>query len=118
MSSLLRSSAVVFRVRTEFIAATREVRIYVLCECGSGAWVAAISPFPDLFFDERPLIGRSVGQGLTWLRKRYSQTRLLAEVVSPVQDHQAPRPKVKRKTRPKGLRSPARQHQLALASMV
>jgi hypothetical protein len=71
----------VFRVRTEFITLTREMRVHVLCECGSGAWIAAIAPFPDLFFDERPLIGQSVGEALAWLGTRYAKLRVLAEIL-------------------------------------
>ena len=81
MVSVVHASARVFRVRTEFIVLGREMRVHVLCECGSGAWIAAIAPFPDLFFDERPLIGRSVGDGLGWLAKRYSGLRILADVL-------------------------------------
>ena len=81
MVSAVHASARVFRVRTDFIALGREMRVHVLCECGSGAWIAAIAPFPDLFFDERPLIGRSVGDGLAWLAKRYSGLRILADVL-------------------------------------
>ena len=81
MVSAVHASARVFRVRTDFIVLGREMRVHVLCECGSGAWIAAIAPFPDLFFDERPLIGRSVGDGLGWLAKRYSGLRILADVL-------------------------------------
>lgn len=117
MTSLLRLSAQVFRVRTEFIAATRGMRVYVLCECGSGGWIAAIGPFPDLFLDERPLIGRTVEEGLRWLRQHYPQTRPLPDVAGHVQDNSSPTPKVKRKSRPKARRSPALQRELALAPM-
>ena len=81
MVSAVHASARVFRVRTEFITLTREMRVHVLCECGSGAWIAAIAPFPDLFFDERPLIGRSVGDALAWLGAHYSGLRILADVL-------------------------------------
>ena len=81
MVSAVHASARVFRVRTEFITLTREMRVHVLCECGSGAWIAAIAPFPDLFFDERPLIGRSVGDALAWLGAHYAGLRILAEIL-------------------------------------
>jgi hypothetical protein len=83
MGSAIQASARVFRVRTDFVALGREMRVHVLCECGSGAWIAAIAPFPDLFFDERPLIGRSVGEGLAWLAKHYGGLRLLADILDP-----------------------------------
>jgi hypothetical protein len=81
MVSAVHASARVFRVRTEFITLTCEMRVHVLCECGSGAWIAAIAPFPDLFFDERPLIGQSVGEALAWLGARYTGLRILAEIL-------------------------------------
>jgi hypothetical protein len=81
MVSAVHTSARVFRVRTEFINLTREMRVHVLCECGSGAWIAAITPFPDLFFDERPLIGQSVGEALAWLGAHYAGLRILAEIL-------------------------------------
>jgi hypothetical protein len=81
MVSTVHASARVFRVRTEFITLTCEMRVHVLCECGSGAWIAAIAPFPDLFFDERPLIGQSVGEALAWLETRYAKLRVLAEIL-------------------------------------
>jgi hypothetical protein len=81
MVSAVHASARVFRVRTEFINLTREIRVHVLCECGSGAWIAAIAPFPDLFFDEGPLIGQRVGEALVWLGTRYTGLRVLAEIL-------------------------------------
>jgi hypothetical protein len=81
MVSAVHASARVFRVRTEFINLTREMRVHVLCECGSGAWIAAIAPFPDLFFDERPLIGQRVSEALVWLGTRYAGLRILAEIL-------------------------------------
>ena len=81
MVSAVHASARVFRVRTEFITLTCEMRVHVLCECGSGAWIAAIASFPDLFFDERPLIGQSVGEALAWLGARYANLRVLAEIL-------------------------------------
>jgi hypothetical protein len=83
MVSAVHASARVFRVRTEFVALGRELRVHVLCECGSGAWIAAIAPFPDLFFDERPLIGRSVGEGLAWLEEHYAGLRVVADILGP-----------------------------------
>ena len=83
MVSTVHASARVFRVRTDFVALGREMRVHVLCECGSGAWIAVIAPFPDLFFDERPLIGRSVGEGLAWLGKRYAGLRVVADILDP-----------------------------------
>lgn len=115
MVAPLPSSAVVFRVRAEFVAATREVRIHVLCECGNGGWIAAIASFPDLFFDERPLIGRTVGEGLRWLHQQYPHTRPHPDVAGHVQDNSLPTPKVKRKSRPKSSRSLTQQRELALA---
>lgn len=70
----LPDTARIFRVRTEFVEASRELRVHVLCECGSGGWIVSLAPFPELFFDERPLIGRSVGEALAWLDKRYGVT--------------------------------------------
>ena len=81
MVSAVHAAARVFRVRTDFVVLGCEMRVHVLCECGSGAWIATIAPFPDLFFDERPLIGRSVGEGLAWLRKRYAGLRVLADIL-------------------------------------
>ena len=81
MVSAVHASARVFRVRTEFITLTREMRVHVLCECGSGAWIAAIAPFSDLFLDERPLIGQSGGEALAWLGTRYAGLRVLAEIL-------------------------------------
>ena len=81
MVSAVHASARVFRVRTEFITLTREMRVHVLCECGSGAWIAGIAPFADLFFDERPLIGQNVGEALAWLGTHYAGLRILAEIL-------------------------------------
>lgn len=94
MVSVVHASARVFRVRTEFVALSREVRVHVLCECGSGAWVAAIAPFPDLFFDARPLIGRTVGDAVAWLSARYAGLRILADILgsSGCRDASAPSP--------------------------
>lgn len=73
MTTAVDPSARIFRVRTEFVAATRELRVHVLCECGSGGWIASIAPFPDLFFDESPLIGQTVEAGLAWLARHYGR---------------------------------------------
>jgi hypothetical protein len=90
MVSAVHASARVFRVRTEFINLTREMRVHVLCECGSGAWIAAIAPFPDLFFDERPLIGQSIGEALAWLGAHYAGLRILAEILDSPRCHGKP----------------------------
>jgi hypothetical protein len=87
MVSAVHASARVFRVRTEFVGLTREMRVHVLCECGSGAWIAAIAPFPDLFFDERPLLGRSVGEALAWLGDHYTGVRVLADILGSPASH-------------------------------
>lgn len=125
MVSAIHASARVFRVRTEFITMTCEMRVHVLCECGSGAWIAAIAPFPDLFFDERPLIGRSVGEAVAWLGRRYAGLRLLADILGspdPCSDPcSPPPPRPSSKAPPAGAkarprrRSPEGQDELPLA---
>ncbi len=49
----LYGGEMIHRVRTELVPHRRELRLYVLCRCGSGAWLASVAPFEELFFDER-----------------------------------------------------------------
>lgn len=123
MVSAVHASARVFRVRTEFLALSREMRLHVLCECGSGAWIVAIAPFPDLFFDARPLIGHTVGDAVIWLGSRYAGLRILADILESPGCRRAPsaqdRPPAGGKTRPprRRPRPPEGQDELPLAPL-
>jgi hypothetical protein len=43
--STLHGGEVIHRVRAELLPHRRELRLYVLCRCGSGAWLASVTPF-------------------------------------------------------------------------
>lgn len=86
MSEGLHPSARIFRVRAELVGLRRELRVHVLCECGRGAWICAVAPFPELFFDHRPLVGRAVGEALASLAARYAGFRALVEIGSGISD--------------------------------
>ena len=74
---LLYGSEVIFSVRAEFCPQRRELRLYALCRCGSGAWLASVAPFEELFFDEHLVRGLTVRQALERLERRYAGCRRL-----------------------------------------
>jgi hypothetical protein len=70
--SALRGGEVIHRVRAELVPHRRELKLYVLCRCGSGAWLASVAPFEELFFDERLVCGLTVRDALEQLERRYA----------------------------------------------
>lgn len=68
----LYGGEVIHRVRAELVPHRRELKLYVLCRCGSGAWLASVAPFEELFFDERLVCGLTVGEALERLERRYA----------------------------------------------
>ena len=74
---LLYGCEVIFSVRAEFRPHGRELRLYALCRCGAGAWLARIAPFEELFFDEHLVRGLTVRQALERLERRYPGCRRL-----------------------------------------
>ena len=70
----LYGGEVILRVRAELVPHRRELRLYVLCRCGSGAWLARVAPFEELFFDRaagvRPLCAPGAGAAGAALRRR------------------------------------------------
>jgi hypothetical protein len=68
----LYGGEIIHRVRADLMPHRRELRLYVLCRCGCGAWLASIAPFDELFFDEHLVCGLSVGEALERLERRYA----------------------------------------------
>jgi hypothetical protein len=68
----LYGGEVIHRVRAELVPHRRELKLYVLCRCGSGAWLVSIVPFEELFFDERLVCGLTVSAALERLERRYA----------------------------------------------
>ncbi len=73
----LYGGEVILRVRAELVRHRRELRLYMLCRCGSGAWLASVAPFEELFFDEHLVRGLTVRQALARLERRYPGCRRL-----------------------------------------
>ena len=73
----LYGGEVIHRVRAELVPHRRELKLYVLCRCGSGAWLASVAPFEELFFDEHLVCGLSVREALEHLERRYTTCRRL-----------------------------------------
>ncbi len=73
----LYGGEVIHRVRAELVPHRRELRLYVLCRSGRGAWLARIAPFEELFFDEHLVRGLTVRQALARLAHRYPGCRRL-----------------------------------------
>ena len=68
--SALGGGEVIYRVRAEPVRHRRELRLYVLCRSGSGAWLASVAPFEELFFDERLVCGLTMRAALERLERR------------------------------------------------
>ena len=68
----LSGGEVIHRVRAELVPHRRALKLYVLCRCGSGAWLARVAPFDELFFDERLVCGLTVCETLERLERRYA----------------------------------------------
>ena len=73
----LYGSEVIFSVRAELLPCRRELRLFALCRCGAGAWLARIAPFEELSFDEHLVRGLTVRQALERLEGRYPGCRRL-----------------------------------------
>ncbi len=58
-------------MRAELVPYRRELRLYVLCRCGRGAWLASVAPFDELVFDEQLVCGLTVRAALERLERRY-----------------------------------------------
>jgi hypothetical protein len=72
MMADLYGGEVILRVRAELVPHRRELKLYALCRCGSGAWLVSIVPFEELFFDERLVCGLTVSEALERLERRYA----------------------------------------------
>ena len=68
----LSGGEVIHRVRAELVPHRRELRRYVPCRSGRGAWLASVAPFEELFFDERLVCGLTVRAALEILERRYA----------------------------------------------
>ena len=68
----LYGGEVIHRVRAELVSHRRELKLYALCRCGSGAWLASVAPFEELFFDEHLVCGLTVRAALERLERRYA----------------------------------------------
>ena len=68
----LYGGEVILRVRAELVPHRRELKLYVLCRSGSGAWLASVAPFEEPFFDERLVCGLAACEALERLERRYA----------------------------------------------
>jgi hypothetical protein len=111
MTDSIHAEARIFRTRTEFVPLRRELRLYVLCDCGRGGWLVSVPFFPELFLNERLIVGLTVREALAAVMERYPRARRLAELLDPLPEPSpALTPAASREPRP---RRPVRQVQQA-----